>query len=66
MKTPRFMFNNTTGTVNQAVHQGNKQKVSARREQKIARKNAIKEICLNCTKKNCNGNCKKVREYNER
>lgn len=52
------MFNSTTGTVNQAIRQGKKQNISDNREKIIARKNAQKDVCLNCTKKTCNGNCK--------
>ena len=44
------------GVANQAIKQGKKQ-----REKDVRKKNKIKDICLNCTKENCNGNCDEYR-----
>ena len=44
------------GVANQAIKQGKKQ-----REKDVRKKNKIKDICLNCTKENCNGNCAEYR-----
>lgn len=40
------------GVASQAIKQGKKQ-----REKDVRKKNKIKDICLNCTKEKCNGNC---------
>ena len=53
IKPSRF---NAEGTVKLAEKQGKPQKLKD-----VSEKNRIKEICLNCTKPKCNGNCKKIK-----
>lgn len=53
---------NSDGLILQATKQGKKQKP----KKNIGYKNAIKQICLNCDSKKCNGNCKKLRNEIER
>lgn len=50
------------GYVKLAVKQGKKQ----RTKKNVDYKNAVKEICLNCDSRKCNGNCKKIRTEIER
>lgn len=50
------------GYIRQAIPQGKKVKP----KKNVDYKNAVKEICLNCDRRKCNGNCKKLRTEIER
>ena len=49
------------GVVKQAVKQGKKEEI-----RDVEKENLIKQFCLNCTKENCNGDCKDIREFEGR
>ena len=51
------MKKNHLGYFNLATQQGKKQKP----KKNIDYKNTVKQICLNCDSKKCNGNCKKLK-----
>ena len=48
---------NVNGTVSVAEEQGKRERIK-----NVTKKNAKKQICLNCKKKKCRGNCKDFRE----